>query len=186
MVSAKLVTAEELLSMGSDAPYELIEGALHEVSPSWVKASVIASRLMIRIGSFVEQEELGFVTGEQGGFVLGRDPDTVVAPDLGFVRSERIPSGYDYNSFFPGHPDLAVEVVSPSETNPDVLRKVALYAAANVPLVWVVYPMQRAVTIHALGEPPRTLGEQDMLTCGDVIPGFEVSVGEIFRLPTSK
>ena len=186
MVSTKLVTAEELLSMGSDAPYELIEGALHEVSPSWVKSSVISSRLMIRLGSVIDDLDLGFVTGEQGGFLLNRNPDTVVAPDFAFVSSERIPEAYDYNSFFPGYPDLAVEVVSPSETTSEVLRKVALYAAAGTPLVWVVYPTQRAVTVHTLGEPPRTFGERDVLSGGDVLPGVEIAVADLFRLPKKK
>jgi Uma2 family endonuclease len=182
MVSTKLVTAQELAAMGSDAPYELIEGELHEVSPSWIKSSIVASRISWRLAAFVEDRSLGFVSGEEGGFQLRRNPDTVIAPDLAFVREERIPNNYDFDSYFPGAPDLAVEVVSFSDTPADVMRKLALYASAEVPLVWVVYPARKAVTIHTLGEPPRTIGEQDILDGGDVLPGFELSVAEIFKL----
>src|SRR5215218_2241136 len=89
------------------------------------------------ISPFVRERRLGIVTGEQGGYVLSRNPDTVVAPDLAFIAKRRIPSGYDLRSFFSGPPDLSVEVVSLSDTSAEVLRKLALYAAANTPLVWV-------------------------------------------------
>ena len=182
MVSTKLITADELAAMGSDAPYELIEGELHEVSPSGLGSSVISQNIAGWLTPFVRERRLGIVSGEEGGYLLRRNPDTVVAPDLAFLREERIPDDYDFNPFFPGAPDLAVEIVSFSDTPADVLRKLALYAAAEVPLVWVVYPTRKAVTIHMLGEPPRTIGEQDVLDGGDVIPGFELSVSEIFKL----
>lgn len=182
MVSTKLVTADELAAMGSEAPYELIEGELHEVSPSGLGPSVISQNIGAWLTLFVREHQLGIVSGEGGGFLLRRNPDTVVAPDLAFIREERIPDEYDINPFFPGSPDLAVEVVSFFDAPADVLRKLALYAAAQVPLVWVVNPTRRAITIHTLGEPPRTIGEHDVLDGGDVIPGFEVSVSEIFKL----
>jgi|SRR5215203_5729762 len=186
MVSTKLVTAEDIAAMGSDTPYELIEGVLHEVSPSWIMPSIIAQTISGWLAPFVRERRLGFISGEEGGFLLRRDPDTVVAPDLAFVAKQRIPKDYDFRSFFPGPPDLAVEVVSFSDTSADVLRKLAVYAAADTPVVWVIYPTQKAVTIHALGEPPRTFGEQDVLKGGEVLPGFELSVSEIFRLPTDE
>jgi Uma2 family endonuclease len=184
MVSTKLVTAEDLAAMGSDAPYDLIEGELHEVSPSWIKSSVIAARLNRHLGAFVEDNSLGFVSGEEGGFHLKRNPDTVVAPDVAFVKQKNIPAGYDFNSFFPGPPDLAVEVVSSSDTQADILRKITTYAAADVPVVWVVYPEQRAVTVHELDGPPRTFEQGEILTGGELLPGFELAVDDIFRLPT--
>ena len=186
MVTTKLVTAEDLAAMGSDAPYELIEGKLHEVSPSFIAPSMISQTLSSWLGPFVRERRLGMLTGEEGGYLLRRNPDTVVAPDLAFVGRRRIPTNHDFQSFFPGPPDLAVEVVSISDTSADVLRKLALYAAAETPLVWVVYPTQRAVTVQIPGEPFRTLGEGDLLTGGEVIPGFEIVVSELFRLPNEE
>jgi Uma2 family endonuclease len=185
MVSTKVVTADELSAMGSDAPYDLIEGELHEVSPSWVKASIISQAISGWMTPFVREHSLGFITGEQGGYLLSQDPDTVVAPDLAFVQTHRIPIGYDFESFFPGPPDLAVEVVSPSDSQAEVFRKLARYAAANCPVVWIIYPAQRAVTVHELGEPPKTFQEGEVLTGGEILPGFELAVSEIFRLPLS-
>lgn len=183
MVSTKLVTADELLAMGTDAHFELIEGELHEVSPSGTESSMIAMLLAEKIGPFVRSRKLGIVTDAQGGYVLRRNPDTVVAPDIGVVRRERIPHGHDFTTFFPGPPDFAVEVVSPSDRPAEILGKVALYLEAEVPLVWVVYPRQRAVTAHALGEPPATLREGEVLDGGDILPGFSVAVSEIFADP---
>jgi Uma2 family endonuclease len=180
-VSTKLITAEDLFAMGSDAPYELINGELHEVSPTSAEATTITFRLGRLIGNFVDELQLGECASADGGFVLRRNPDTVVAPDVGFIRTERIPPGFDYQTFFPVAPDLAVEVVSPSNTQPEILRKVSLYAEAGVPLVWVVYPRRQAVTVHELGEPPRTLRAGEVLDGGDVLPGFRLEIEPIFR-----
>lgn len=183
MVSTKLVTADELFAMGKEAHVELIKGELHDVSPSGPESSMIAVFLVETIGPFVRSRKLGIVTDSQGGYVLSRNPDTVVSPVLAVVRRHRIPDGHDFTRFFPKPPDIAIEVVSPTDRAADILGKVAMYAAAEVPLVWVVYPRQRAVTVHVLGEPPRTFNEGETLDGGDVLPGFSVAVSDIFANP---
>ena len=91
MVTTRLVSAEELLEMGSDASYELWEGVLKEESPSNPKSSEIGVLLAIRMSHFVFDHRLGHMTGSDGGYILEENPHTVVAPDFGFVRGERLP-----------------------------------------------------------------------------------------------
>jgi len=181
MVSTKLVTAEDLLAMGSDAPFELLKGELIEVSPSSMESSSITSHLSSIIDRHVFQFKSGLVTSAEGGYVLQRDPDTVVAPDIGFILRSRIPAGFNRQKFMPVPPDLAVEVLSPSNTPAEMYRKLGLYSAAGVPLVWVVYPVQRVVTVHKLGEPSVTLGENDTLNGHDILPGLTIAVSQVFE-----
>jgi Uma2 family endonuclease len=148
-----------------------------------MRTSIIATLLNLHIGRFVTDHSLGFVSGKRGGFQLTHNPDTVVAPNLAFVKIENIPAAYDYDAYFPGPPDLAVEIASSTYTAADILRKLAIYVAAGVRVVWVVNPEQRVVTVHTPGAPPRTYGEGEQLTVGELIPGFELPVAEIFRLP---
>jgi Uma2 family endonuclease len=183
MVETRLVTADDLLAMGSDARYELIDGELHEVSPTSFESGLIASYLYGSLLGYVRPRRLGLVVTAEAGWVLRQNPDTVVAPDIGFVRAERLPSQPDWDRFILVVPDLAVEVVSPSDRPGDLLRKVQVYADAGVPLVWVVYPKRRAVTVYRLSEPPVTLQAGDTLTGADVLPGFEMAVAEIFADP---
>ena len=181
MVSTKLVTADDLLAMGSDAPYELLKGELIEVSPSSMESSSITSHLASIIDRYVFQFRSGLVTSAEGGYILQRDPDTVVAPDIGFIRKSRVPLGFDKHKFMQVPQDLAVEVLSPSNTTAEMYRKLGLYSAAGVPLVWVVYPLQKVVIVHHLGEPSVTLGESDMLSGGDILPGLTIAVSEVFE-----
>ncbi|MCC6790972.1 MAG: Uma2 family endonuclease [Thermomicrobiales bacterium] len=169
--------------MGDKARLELIKGELHDVNPSGTESSMIAMFLAETVGPFVRSRKLGIVTDAQGGYILSRNPDTVVAPDIGYVRRQRIPQGHDFTTFFPAPPDIAIEVVSLTDRTAEILGKVTMYADAEVPLVWVVYPKQRAVTVHVLGEPPRTLHEGELLDGGEILPGFSLAVSEIFADP---
>lgn len=186
MVSTKIVTAEDLLAMGSDAPFELYEGELHRMSPTFSDSSSVTAMLSMYISLHVVTNGLGLITSAEGGIILRRDPDTVVAPDIAFINIDRIPAGYDYQSFLPVPPDLAVEVVSVSDGPNDVFRKLALYSEAGVPLIWIVYPRQRAITVYRNGLPPYTLGESETIDGGDVLPGLSIRLEEIFAKPKRK
>ncbi|MGD9714505.1 MAG: Uma2 family endonuclease [Thermomicrobiales bacterium] len=179
--TTQLVTVEDLLEMGCDAPFELWEGELVEVSPSGAKSSGIAFRIGGFLFNYAETQNPGLFTNAEGGFVLSRNPNTVVAPDIGFVKGERLPAGLP-SSFIEGCPDLAVEVISPTDGPADIARKQALYARAGVPLVWWVDPEARTVTIHRPGQPPAVIDEKGTLDGGDVLPGFSLAVERIFRL----
>jgi Uma2 family endonuclease len=181
MTATQLVTADELYQMGSNAPYELIEGVLKEVSPSSSKSSVIGMRIGTAVFSYVDAQGLGYVTGEGGGYILSHNPATVVAPDMGFYRKERYPGGMPESGFYPMPPDLAVEVISPTDRKADIAQKQELYAKAGVPLVWWVDPERKTVTVYRLGQSPEIVQADGVLDGGAVLPGFTLDVQTIFR-----
>ena len=182
MVTTHLVTAEELLEMGSDARYELIEGVLKEVSPSSSRSSIIALEIASVILVYVKALRLGYVSGADGGYTLSDNPTTVVAPDVGFYRRDRYSGGVPARGFYPMPPELAVEVISPNDRPADMAQKQGLYARAGVPLVWWVDPEQRTVTVHRPGQEPTVIDESGKLDGGDVLPGFELDVKTIFAI----
>jgi len=182
MTSTQLMTADELLATGSDAPYELWEGVLREVSPSGFRSGAVGSRLQILVGQFVLERGLGLTTNADAGYVLSEVSQTVVAPDIGFVRANRLADNVPDRGFFPGRPDLAVEVISPTDERADIDRKQSLYARAGVPLVWWVDSERRTVTVHRPGQNPEILDESAMLDGGEILPGFQLKISRIFDL----
>jgi Uma2 family endonuclease len=106
------------------------------------------------------------------------DRATVRSPDAAFVRRERLPELSDH--FVPVAPDLAVEVLSPSDRMADALGKVAMYLQAGVQLVWLVDPAARVVTVFRPDGPPKILGQSDALDGGDLLPGLTIPLAEIF------
>jgi Uma2 family endonuclease len=180
-----LVTADELLGMGGDARYELWEGVLKEVSPSSVKTGLVRMRLSSTILAHVETHDLGYVTDAETGYILSSSPHTVVAPDVGFFRPGRYPEDYPERGFYPMPPDLAVEVISPTDERADIENKQKLYARAGVPLVWWVDPEQRTIAVYRPGQAPEVLDGSGTLDGGDVLPGFSLAVERIFAIKRS-
>lgn len=138
----------------------------------------IANNVAYVLTAHVKQHALGVVYAPETGFVLARDPDTVRAPDAAFVRTDRLVE--DADGYFPGPPDLAVEVVSPSDRVQDVEAKAKAWLDAGTRLVWVVWPNTRTVSVHRAGAAVATLREDEPLEGGDVVGGFACSVAEIF------
>lgn len=182
MTTTHLITADELLAMGSDARFELWEGVLKEVSPSSIKPGLIGLRIGSAILNHVEAHDLGYVSDAESGYILNRNPHTVVAPDVGFFRPDRYPGDFPEQGFFPLPPDLAVEVISPTDEPADIAEKQRLYAKAGVPLVWWVNPKWRTVTVHRPGQDPQVLDESATLEGGDILPGFALPVARIFAI----
>lgn len=180
MTTTHLVTADELLAMGGDARFELWEGVLREVSPSSAKTGLIRIRISTAMSNHVETNRLGYVTDSETGFILSTNPHTVVAPDVGFFRPNRYPEDFPERGFFPMPPDLAIEVISPTDERGDIEKKQEHYARAGVPLVWWVDPEAKTVTVHRPGQLPEVLGESAILDGGDVLPGFTMNVSSIF------
>ena len=126
------------------------------------------------------EHRLGVCAGADGGVRLKPDPDTVRAPDVSFVRAERIPSGGLAAGYWPGAPDLAVEVLSPSDRYPEVQRKVQEYLDAGTWLVWVVDPESRTATVFHPGGRSIFLDCDGVLDGGAVLPGFKLALNEVW------
>ena len=180
------MTVDELHALPEDRwTCELVAGILVRMPLSSGGASSIGSRLLGRLSVYVEEHDLGSVTGEQGGYRL--DPehrqDTEVAPDVAFVRAERVPnpgSAEFYNSW-PVAPDLAVEVASKYQFAPGMAAKARLYLSCGTRLVWVIWPHYKRVDVWRPGdELPTALGVDDQLSGEDVVPGFTFPVARLF------
>ena len=124
---------------------------------------------------------MGSGVGANTGFFLSREPETVVAPDAAVVRADRLPPRSERTGYLDLVPDLVVEVVSPSDSQPEIDAKVGLYLAAGARLVWVAYPRPRSVRVHRPGREPVELSEGDVLDGEDVLPGFRLPVADAFR-----
>jgi len=173
------MTADQLLATPGLGRCELVRGELILMTPAGFEHGCIAADLCARLAGFVRQERLGHVTGAKTGFQIARDPDTVRAPDVGFVRAERVPSPPP-GGFFQGPPDLAVEVLSPDDRASEVLAKVNDWLTAGCLAVWVVDPAKRTVSVYGQQGQVATLSGHDELSGGDVLPGFRLSIAEIF------
>ena len=179
--TTKLMTAEELLEMPDDGfRYELVRGELIKMAPTGFYHGVTGDRVERNISTYAYENGLGEVCAAETGFLLSRDPDHVRAPDVAFVRRERVEVvGYTHG-FFPGAPDLAVEVISPSDRYTEVDEKVAEWLAAGTSMVVVVNPRNRTVRVHRPTTDSVLLTEKDTLDGGDVVPGWEMPVADIF------
>jgi Uma2 family endonuclease len=180
MVATKPITVEEFESMPLEGRWELIDGELVELSPSAEEPSNISANIVVLVGQHVRARRLGRVYTAEGGFVLFPDRATVRAPDVAFVRADRVPHGEARKHFSRLAPDLVVEVLSPSDRPSEVVAKIEMYQEAGVPLIWLVDPDQRTVTVIATGKMTEILKADDTLEGGDVLPGFRVPVAEIF------
>jgi len=175
------MSAEELIKLPRGrARYELVRGELQTMSPSGSKHGAVSARLAQLLGNFVEAHQLGIVFGSETGFLVERNPDTVLAPDVSFIRNERIPQSGLPDGYWSGPPDLAVEVVSPGDSKPKVADKVERWLAAGADEVWAVNPLTQAVEIYMKGDSRRALKADDMLSGGDLLPGFEIQVADLF------
>jgi Uma2 family endonuclease len=177
---ARLLTAEDLWNMPGDQRRELVRGELRTMGPAGSEHGAIIINLSVLLAVYVRQHKLGVVFGAETGFVLARDPDVVRGADVSFVKALRIPRTGIPKKFWEGVPDLAVEVVSPSDSLEEVEEKVDDYLNAGTALVWVVNPRRRTIAVHRSGQNPRILHEGGTLTGEDVIPGFECRVAEAF------
>lgn len=175
-----LITAEMLAEMPEDGVRrELVRGVIIEMSPVKRRHGRSAGKWIIRLGIWAESTQSGEV-GTELGFVLARDPDVVRAPDAYFIRQERLEDD-SLDSYWEGAPDLAVEVVSPSETATEVQEKVSDYLQGGTRLVWVCYPKRREVMEYLPDGQARLYKSMDVLTNEEVLPGFSATVSELFR-----
>ena len=150
------------------------------MAPAGFEHGAVIMNLAVPLGHHVKANNLGVVLGAETGFKIETNPDTVRAPDIAFVRLDRIPPTGRPVEFWRGAPDLAVEVLSPGDTVYQVEEKVADYLSAGTSMVWVINPKRHTVHLHRSHAQTQTLTENDTLDGQDVVPGFRLSVAEIF------
>ena len=175
------MTAEELFDLPDDGGrFELIEGELAHMTPTGGAHGALAARMVRLLDEYVEAQDLGVCCGAETGFILQRAPDTVRAPDAAVVLKSRIPDTGIPSSYWPFAPDLAVEVVSPSDRLAEVHVKIAEYFAAGTRLVWLVEPETRMVHVYRSLKVVEVVGTEQELEGGDVLPGFRCEVRRLF------
>jgi Uma2 family endonuclease len=177
----QLMTADELLALPrGEFRYELVNGELKKMSPAGQRHGRIIVRLTAPLAKYVLDHRLGEVYAAETGFKLGSKPDTVLAADIAFVRRVRLEELGETESYWPGAPDLAVEVNSPSDTVREIEKKVMKWLEFDTRLIWVVSPKLHTVTIYRSLTDIVVLTENDILDGAEVIPGFQIPVSEIF------
>lgn len=166
-------------ALEDDKRYELIEGIIIEMAPSSPQNAIIAMLIGAMLSSYVYENELGYVTGADGGYTIS--PGTVLIPDVAFIAKERAPKIPDR---FEGAPDLAVEVISPSESARAVNSKTERYLNAGSTVVWNVYPEDKIVEVWRKGDGSTLVmqkyTEVDTITIDDVFADFSLPVSKIF------
>ncbi len=177
----KLMTADELFEMpDAGFRYELVRGELKRMAPAGSEHGADTMKLAAPLAVFVDEYNLGVVFAAETGFILEENPDLVRAPDVSFVRRERVPESGIPKGYWKGAPDLAVEVVSPHDKLYEVDEKVDDYLAAGTLMVCIVYPKRRTVTVHRPTCEPQILNINDTLDLSDVIADFTLPVSKIF------
>lgn len=174
-------TAADLLALSGDGQrYELIEGVVRAMSPAGNKHGKIAMALGFRLAAFVQEHGLGAVYAAETGFLIQQKPDTVRAPDVAFVTQARIDEVGPVDGYWPGAPDLVAEVVSPNDRFSDTERKALGWLEAGSKIVWVVDPAQSHVTEYRSATDIRVLNSDEHLSAPQLLPGWEVTIAELF------
>jgi len=174
------MTADALYSMPDDGyRYDLIKGELRRMSPAGGKHGIIVANLTIEIGQHVREHNLGIVFGAETGFKLESNPDTVLAPDIAFVRRDRVPAGDFSEKFWAMPPDLVVEVVSPSNTRREIEEKIQTYLDTGVKSVWIIHLKKREVQIYRRDREAEIFGRNAKLV-DELLPGFCYPVSKVF------
>jgi Uma2 family endonuclease len=175
----EVTTAEQLFEAANLGRCELVRGELLMMTPAGYEHGEIAARIGAHLFRYVTEKGLGIVTAAETGFRIGCNPDTVRAPDVGFIQADRVPRERT-RGFFPGSPDLAVEVLSPNDIMGDVLAKVRDWLSAGCQAVWVVDPTSQTVSVYRGPHDTALLTAADDLTDDKLLPGFRLPVAEVF------
>jgi Uma2 family endonuclease len=178
-----VTTAEELIRLPSGpGRHELVDGVLRRMTPAGHVHGRVAARIGAMLTTFVHEHGLGATYAAETGFILRRSPDTVRAPDASFVTTARLavlefsPSGY-----FPGAPDLAVEVLSPDDSHSEVEKKTADWLVSGCRVVVLLDPRREVAVVRRPDTPAETLGSGDELAVPDLLPGWSAIVGDLFQ-----
>ncbi len=173
-------TGEELDRLPEGWRYEIDEGELVIMPPAGFEHGKVGTTVTGLIWQFVRSHGLGQVLTCDTGFRLRRDPETLRAPDVAFISNERIALIADPKKFSEVPPDLAVEVLSPSNSQVDMGRKVEQYLAAGVRSVWILDPGNQTLTYYRPDEKPITLNDPEAMVEDPCLPGFRCLLAELW------
>jgi Uma2 family endonuclease len=184
MATRARLTAEDLWRMGEgDVRRELVDGEVIEMTPAGGLHGKVAGRVYRPLSDHVDARRLGEVVVGDVGFVLSlpSDPERVRAPDVAFVSTARLPEGRLPQGFIRSAPDLAVEVLSPSDNPVEVQQKVRDYLEAGARLVWVLAPLARTATVYRPDGSARLVRDPESLDGEDVLPGLAIPLADLFE-----
>jgi Uma2 family endonuclease len=177
-MSVTRMTADDLLhATFPDKRTELVRGVLHVHEPAGDRHGRVTMNLTVRLAVHVEREGAGQLFAAETGFTLFRAPDTVRAPDIAFIRRERVPAPSP--GFLDVAPDLVVEVLSPGDRAGAVLAKVSDWLEAGTALVWVIDPERRLARVYRADGTQAMLTDRDLLDGESVLPGFRCSLAAV-------
>ena len=178
-----LMTADQLLAIPREDyrgyRYELIRGELTKTMSAGFAHGAQAVNMIVNLGAHVARHDLGRVVTAETTFLLETDPDHARIPDVGFVRQDRIGSLDEMTGAFHGAPDLAVEVISPTDRLTRVMDKTQDWLEHGTRMVIAVNPRNRTVQVYT-SDGVIELTEADTLDGGDVVPGWTMPVADIF------
>ncbi len=171
-------TIEDLLRTPDDGrKYELVDGEI-VVSPAGVRHGQVAGKILYMIATFLENSPIGIVLTPDVGIRLPNG--NVRSPDVTFVRNEKLPDGRAPDTFGEFVPDLAVEVLSPSDSVRHVAAKIGEFLECGVPIVWLVDPSRGTVTVYRSLSETQQLEGEDRIEADGVLPGFSCPVSAFF------
>jgi Uma2 family endonuclease len=180
-VLTRPITLEEFEALPAEQTerMEVVRGEMVEKMSPGLEHSQLQGRILYLLLSWAYQADQGFV-GPEASYVLEATPLTLRTPDVSYWSKEKHPLGKLPKTFGHFPPDLAVEIISPSERPQAVQAKVYDYLTAGVALIWTVYPDERQVIVYTQENPPRTLRRGDLLQFPEILPGFACRVEDLF------
>jgi Uma2 family endonuclease len=180
MATKTLLTAEEYRRIPDRGPSELVRGEVIEMSPPSYRHGVVCVNVSVALKLWARSRNAGSVAGNDAGVMTERNPDTVRGADVQFISRARLPGGYPDEGYPAVPPDLAVEVISPSDRWTEVVQKVDEYLEAGVLEVWLVEPQNEFVEVYRADQPPVRFEGDELLTSEKVLPGFQCVVRDFF------
>lgn len=182
------VTLDDLMKLASDARVEVINGVIVEMAPVGGLHHIYGGNLLYPIKTYVDERDLGIVFMDGLLYLMNEDDRHLrgsYSPDISFIRRENIPASWNLSLPFPGVPDFAVEVMSPSDSAEEIQAKVDTYLAKGTEQVWVVYPATRQIYQYRRDQNTvRIYSGSEQIDCESLFPGLDLTLDRIFKLPT--
>ena len=176
LVEPEIYTQEDLEQLSAQgARYELIRGELKPMSPAGAGHGSVTMYIAGLVTAHVINNDLGVTFAAETGFVIQKNPRTILAPDFAFITQERMPASTP-SGFMPVVPDLVLETRSPGDTAREVAAKIELWLEVGASIVWELNPRRQILTVYANGAAPLALTTTDVLKCEPLLPGFSLEL----------